>query len=254
MSINQCKSSRLGIVLTVLLISGLSGCLFGDEEELISINIDYNNSESVVEKTYVDGQLESTSPAKINFDFKDTKSKFTIVTFGLEVVELDLESKVTAKEKSNIEVEFYQHGSYELVFFAIDKKDNRVEMSFNVSVDLRIDWTELSTNDPIVLEFDPRPANGGLHAKMIEVESTVENPNILTEFGGGRDVEITWNIIDETNDVCQKNSGVVANGEQLTWETIHFNTYLEHEMVVIYEDGQDSVNVYHSLLITYSTG
>ena len=49
---------------------------------MISINIDYKNSESVVEKTYVDGQLESTSPAKINFDFKDTKSKFTIVTFG----------------------------------------------------------------------------------------------------------------------------------------------------------------------------
>ena len=82
---------------------------------------------------------------------------------------------------------------------------------------------------------------------------TVVSANILTEFGGGRDVEITWNIIDETNDVCQKNSGVVANGEELTWETIHFNTYLEHEMVVIYEDGQDSINIHHSLLITYST-
>ena len=234
------------------MISGLSGCLFGDEEELITIHIDYNNSESVVEKTYVDGQLESTSPAKINFDFKDTSlnSHCYIRTRGRR-------TRFGIKSNCKGEIQYrsgiYQHGSYELVFFAIDKKDNRVEMSFNISVDLRIDWTELSTNDPIVLEFDPRPANGGLHAKMIEVESTVENPNILTEFGGGRDVEITWNIIDETNDVCQKNSGVVANGEQLTWETIHFNTYLDHEMVVIYEDGQDSVNVYHSLLITYST-
>ena len=39
--------------------------------------------------------------------------------------------------------------------------------------------------------------------------------------------------------------------EQILLNTIHFNTYLLHDLSIDYEEGQDSISVNHSLFIVY---
>jgi hypothetical protein len=112
---------------------------------------------------------------------------------------------------------------------------------------------EMNTNNPKSLVFDPTPRNGGEHPIMIELESTVENPEQIQDFGGGQSVQITWNIIDENNDTCQRNSDQVSNGDSVTWTTIHFNTYLVHELLIEYDDGQEDININQSISIIYNS-
>ena len=119
------------------------------------------------------------------------------------------------------------------------------------SVDLRIDWREEATSNPMVLQFDPNPKNGGENPKHIDVSSTVENPSFVEDFSGGQSVEFLWKITDELDDVCQWNTGEVDDGQAQTWNTLHFNTYLIHELSVDYEEGQDLINIDQTVLITY---
>ena len=88
---------------------------------------------------------------------------------------------------------------------------------------------------------------------MIDVFSRVENPSIISDFGGGgQSVQFTWQIIDRIEDVCQKKSSEVEDGESDEWETIHFNTYEDHELMITYDDGQDNINVEHYVTIMYA--
>ena len=45
---------------------------------------------------------------------------------------------------------------------------------------------------------------------MIEFISVVENPSLIEDFEGGQSVQITWNIVDEQNDICQKKTTEIA--------------------------------------------
>jgi hypothetical protein len=38
----------------------------------------------------------------------------------------------------------------------------------------------------------------------------------------------------------------------VTWDTLHFSTYLAHELRINYEDGQDYISVQQSVSILYS--
>ena len=88
---------------------------------------------------------------------------------------------------------------------------------------------------------------------MIEIESTVENPEQIQDFDGDQSVQITWNVVDENDDTCQRNSDQIVNGEQATWTTIHFNTYLVHELIIENEEGQDDININQTVSIIYDS-
>lgn len=230
----------------------LSGCLSGEEEDIgMRLEFSLSTSEDTILHSYVDGDLVSVSDVSVEFDFSNSSSNNDIILFGINTNDSRDSIEVDAKESQTIVVNFSQHGVYEVAVYAIDNDDNYREESVVIKVNYRIDWSEYETNDPQVLPFDPRPPNNGQHATMIEVSSMVENPDLITEFGTGNSVYITWNIIDENNDTCQRYSEQVANGETITWETIHFNTFLLHELVVDNDESEDAVNLAHSIQITY---
>ena len=242
--------SRFAIIL--MFSSILSGCLSGEEEDIgMRLEFSLSTSEGTILHSYVDGDLVSVSDVSVEFDFSNSSSNNDIILFGINTNDSRDSIEVDAKESQTIVVNFSQHGVYEVSVYAIDNDDNYREESVVIKVNYRIDWSEYETNDPQVLPFDPRPPNNGQHATMIEVSSMVENPDLITEFGTGNSVYITWNIIDENNDTCQRYSEQVANGETITWETIHFNTFLLHELVVDNDESEDAVNLAHSIQITY---
>jgi len=153
-----------------------------------------------------------------------------------------------------LSLSFDEHGIHNVTLFAIDDSGARQNESVSIRADLRIEWTESNTNNPIPLEFNPTPDNGGVHPIVIEVNSTVENPSLIDGIGGGgQTVQFSWNIVDELNDVCQSKSGQAEDGSEDTWNTVHFNTYLVHELRITPEDGQDYLNVFQTVSVVYSS-
>lgn len=245
---------RIGFVVIILISISLAGCFSEDEERSgFDLQISYDSLNGTIIQSYSDGELVSSELVTITFDFSDTNSEEQLSIFGIKIYNHSETIEINANDESTIPMEFSEHGIYVLEIYAIDEGGNRESQFLNVQIQLRIDWTEMNTDDPIPLMFDPTPANGGEHPIMIDVESTIENPDPIQEFGNGQSVQITWNIVDEYDDTCQRNSDQVENGDSVTWSTIHFNTYLVHELIVDYDDGQDDINVMHSISIIYNS-
>jgi hypothetical protein len=189
----------------------------------------------------------------IVFDFSQTTSSSSLTTFGLS---LEGEEPLTldASEGSSIAYSFDEHGVHNVSVFAIDATGATQNLTIPITVDLRIEWSEEGTNDPMPLPFNPTPNNGGVHPLIIEINSTVENPSLIDGIGGGgQTVQFSWNIVDELDDTCQSKSGQAEDGSDDTWNTIHFNTYLLHELRIVPEDGQDFLNIQQSVTILYTT-
>ena len=88
-------------------------------------------------------------------------------------------------------------------------------------------------------------------ASVIVIESTLSNPELINNIGGGQDVEVSWQLIDNTQEACQSQPGTVEEGGTATWKTVHFNTDEVHELRVNYEEGQDAIDVEQTILIQY---
>ena len=157
------------------------------------------------------------------------------------------------EDGSILTVNFQSHGKYNLSIYAVSEAGVTEKLAIQLSVDLRILWFENSTSEPTPLDFNPIPDNAGEHPVMIEVESEVSNPSVFNDFSGGQSVQFSWTITDELGDTCQRNDREVSDGASETWETIHFNTFLLHELGVTYNDGQDLIDIYHNVLITYQS-
>lgn len=240
------------LVLALLCGTVLPGCIsFGDASVDLDLQANYSILNGTVVESYVDGQLTSLDSVTIVVDFSETKSEIPLKRFGIEFEGGREAIEIDAKSESSISVEFSTHGLYNLTAYAIDEDSNRASSTETIRIDLQINWVEEDTNSPEKMPFNPIPDNQGVHPSYIEVISTVENPSILEDFGGGRSVDFTWKITDELDDTCQSYSEQVDDGESVTWNTIHFNTYLLHDLSVEYEEGQDSISVSHSVLIIY---
>ena len=90
-------------------------------------------------------------------------------------------------------------------------------------------------------------------ASVIVIESTVHNPELINNIGGGQEVEVSWALIDETQEACQSQPGTVEEGGSATWKTVHFNTDEVHELRVNYEEGQDMIEIEQSVSIQYDS-
>ena len=246
------KHIQTGLVFALLLSFSLAGCISEDAgNEGLDLQVDYDLLNGTIVETYNDGELVSLNSVTIEFDFSKTTSDNKLSIFGIDTNDSRTPIEVNANETSIVSVDFVEHGLYELTLYAIDSDNNQANLSLTVRIDLTIDWTESYTDEPQILTFDPRPSNGGQHPVMIEIESTVENPELITELGNGESVDITWNIVDEYDDTCQRNGAQIANGDQGTWNTIHFNTYLVHELIVEFDEDQDTISIHHWISIIY---
>jgi len=244
---------RSSLVLVLVFGMVLPGCIsFGNDNLELDLQVNHNILNGTVVESYVDGQLTGLDSVIIVMDFTETKSEIPLNRFGV-AFEGDRDAiEIDAKSESSISVEFTTHGLYNITAYAIDEDNNRVSSAETIRIDLEINWVEEDTNSPEKMPFNPIPDNQGVHPSYIEVISTVENPSILQDFGGGQSVDFTWKITDELDDTCQSYSEQVDDGESVTWNTIHFNTYLLHDLSVEYEEGQDSISVSHSVLIIYA--
>ena len=243
---------RSSLVLVLVFGMVLPGCIsFGNDNLELDLQVNHNILNGTVVESYVDGQLTSLDSVTIVVDFTETKSEIPLNRFGV-AFEGDRDAiEIDAKSESSISVDFTTHGLYNITAYAIDEDSNRASSTETIRIDLEINWLEEDTNSPEKMPFNPIPDNQGVHPSYIEVISTVENPSILQDFGGGQSVDFTWKITDELDDTCQSYSEQVDDGESVTWNTIHFNTYLLHDLSVEYDEGQDSISVSHSVLIIY---
>ena len=247
--------ARLRSILVLALLSGMAlpGCIsFGDEVVDLDLQVSHSILNGTVVESYVDGQLIGSESVTIVVDFSETNSENQLKRFGIAFEGDREEIEVDAKSESSISIDFSEHGLYNLTAYAIDEDNNRASSTETIRIDLRIDWVEDDTNNPEKMPFNPIPNNQGVHPSYIEIVSTVENPSIIEDLGGGQSVDFTWKITDELDDTCQSYSEQVDDGESVTWNTIHFNTYLLHDLSVEYEEGQDSISVSHSVSIIYA--
>jgi hypothetical protein len=240
------------MVLVLLCAIAFPGCIsFGDEVVEMDLQVSYSILNGTVVESYLDGQLVDIESVTVVVNFSETKSANALDRFGIEF-DGDREAlEIDAQTSSSISVEFSEHGLFNLTTYVVDEDKNRVSSTDTIRIDLRIDWVEEDTNDPEEMPFNPIPNNQGVHPSYIEIISTVENPSIFEDLGGGQSVDFTWMITDELGDTCQSYSEQVDDGESVTWNTIHFNTYLLHDLRIQYEEGQDSISVSHSVLIIY---
>ena len=237
------------LLVLVLCSSALAGCLSSmDETEKISLELNYEYTNGTIVHSYVDGELESATHVVLDFDFSNTDGMNSLSLFGIELVEREETITVDALAESIVSVEFSSHGMYTLKAFAIDNQGVKETTEIVVRIELRMEWFESNTYEPMPLVIDPIPVHGGASPDTIHIHSKVENPELIA----GREVEFTWSLVDGNEDACQVRNGLVHDGEFADWETIHFNTFQVHELKINYDSGQDYINVDQTVLIAYS--
>ena len=101
------------------------------------------------------------------------------------------------------------------------------------------------------MPIDTQNEAGVEPASALVIESTVFNPDLIANIGGGRDVEVFWELIDSTQVACQSQPGTVSEGESATWKTLDFDTSDAHELRVNYEEGQDAIEIDQVASIQY---
>ena len=241
------------LLVTLLACASLSGCLFSSEDTgQINLQFDYDTQFGTIIETYSEGELVTINPVVVSFEFKNTTSKNPLQTFGVNANDGREPITIDAKIDTFLQVDFTKHGMYNLDIYAVDSHGNVFNQSLVVRIDLRIDWTETDTNAPLSLPFNPEPENQGQHPKMIEIISNVENPPIIDSIGdSGQSVQLTWQLVDELDDICQTRNGQINDGDTMMWQTLYFNTYMLHELRIVMEEGQDLVNVNQSVAILY---
>jgi hypothetical protein len=229
----------------MLLTLPVAGCL---SNETVEISADLAQSEVVVVHTYQNGALVSTEAATVNVDFSGSvaASKYTVeVSDGRDVIQH------APEDGSVISLDIGAHGVHTLTVTAVDSNGRSATRVLTVHVNLQIIWTEEGTQDPSTLAFDPLPEHGGPTADYITIESVVSNPDLIQNLGGGREVDVTWRLIDPLGGACQQHSDVVHEGESAAWNTLHFNTYEAHDLAVDYDEGQDEIDVHHTVIVAY---
>lgn len=240
-------------VLALIACASLSGCLTNQKEDSkIDIIVNADTTNGTIIEAYNDGVLMSTTNVLIEFDFSQTMATNELSIFGIDKMDGTETEEVAVEDSSKIAVNFTEHGIYDITAYAIDEKNHRENFSLTITIELRINWQESDTTEPLPLPFNPVPDNGGENPSMIEIFSQIENPSLIGVGIGGESVQVTWQIVDELNDICQTRNGQVNDGETTTWETLYFNTYLQHELRVVLDDSQESINVNQTIIILYS--
>ncbi len=241
------------MILAVFLLSSATvGCLSSSEENSgIELMVNYQSTNGTIVETYVDGDLQSKSNVILDFDFSTTISEYELVSYGIDPNDGRSPILVPADTSQTVSVEFSEHGIFHLDAFAVDEMESIENLTIIVRIELNIEWNEDTTNEPTSLEIDSIPKNGGPYPSMIIIDSDVENPQLIDNVGGGREVEITWRLFDEAEDACLIRPTTVDEGEIANWKVHHRITNEIHDLRISYDSGQDYIDIDHSISILY---
>ena len=223
-----------------------TGCM-GIVEDDVSLSVEYKHSNGTIVEEYVDGELISRTVVTIDFDFSKTEAS-TPFEFGIWGVGGPLSYDQSGMV---ISVDFSEHGIWDLTAFARTENGARNTEEIVIRIELQIEWEEEGTYDPEHLVIDPVSKFSSVAASSVLIHSKVENPVFIENIGGGREVEISWALIDEVGIVCQSQRGYVGEGEEIEWNTVHFGTYEIHELHIEYEEGQDYIDVSQTVYVQY---
>lgn len=246
------RASPIGLV-CILLSFSLVGCVSDTQPtEGFEFIVDFENTSGTIIHSYVDGDLVSTSNVFLDFDFSNTVSSNQLIEFGIRLVHNGDTTSVNPDLTSQISIEFTHHGIYEIIAYAIGENGHEESKSIIVRIENEINWLESNTYNPKPITINPIPNPLGIFPASIIIDSTIENPVLIENIGGGREVEVTWSLFDQQEDACQTKNDIIYEGEEVNWNTIHFNTYEVHDLTISYDEGQDYINIDHSILIQYS--
>lgn len=246
------RASPIGLV-CILLSFSLVGCVSDTQPtEGFELIVDFENTSGTIVHSYVDGDLVSTSNVLLDFDFSNTVSSNQLIEFGIRLVHNGDTTSVNPDLTSQISIEFTHHGIYEIIAYAIGENGHEESKSIIVRIENEINWLESNTYNPKPITINPIPNPLGIFPASIIIDSTIENPVLIENIGGGREVEVTWSLFDQQEDACQTKNDIIYEGEEVNWNTIHFNTYELHDLTISYDDGQDYINIDHTILIQYS--
>lgn len=240
--------SSLAMFVPFILLSGCMG-LASDDSSRFDLNVEADSQYGMILTSYDDGMQKSISFPVITFDFSESANYGQGSSFG--VVPGDDREPITTDslDATEIVVEFTVHGLYSVTAFGIDQDGHREDQVIEVMIEQHIDWYENDTGVPEEFVFDSTPGNGGPIPSHFLLNSTVQNPSIIVF--DGRDVDVRWDVVNQEV-VCQTAGENIGNGDTGFWKTLHFGPLSVHEIHLIIEDGQDRVNVHHSLEIRYS--
>ena len=246
------RASPIGLV-CILLSFSLVGCVSDTQPtEGFELIVDFENTSGTIVHSYVDGDLVSTSNVLLDFDFSNTVSSNQLIEFGIRLVHNGDTTSVNPDLTSQISIEFTHHGIYEIMAYAIGENGHEESKSIIVRIENEINWLESNTYNPKPITINPIPNPLGIFPASIIIDSTIENPVLIENIGGGREVEVTWSLFDQQEDACQTKNDIIYEGEEVNWNTIHFNTYELHDLTISYDEGQDYINIDHTILIQYS--
>ena len=242
------KLSSSALFVPLLLLSGCMG-LASDDSSGFDLNVEADSQYGMILTSYEDGIQRSNSFPVITFDFSESANYGHGSSFGI-VLEDGREPIITdSVDATEITVEFTVHGFYSITAFGIDQDGNRLDQVIEVMIKQDIDWYENDTGTPEEFVFDSTPGNKAPIPSHFLLNSTVQNPSVI-DFDG-RDVDVRWDVVNQEG-VCQTAGESIGNGDTGFWRTLHFGPLSVHEIHLIIEDGQDRVNVHHSLRIMYS--
>ena len=246
------RASPIALV-CILLSFSLVGCVSDTQPtEGFELIVDFENTSGTIVHSYVDGDLVSTSNVLLDFDFSNTVSSNQLIEFGIQLVHNGDTTSVNPDLTSQISIEFTHHGIYEIMAYAIGENGHEESKSIIVRIENEINWLESNTYNPKPITINPIPNPLGIFPASIIIDSTIENPVLIENIGGGREVEVTWSLFDQQEDACQTKNDIIYEGEEVNWNTIHFNTYELHDLTISYDEGQDYINIDHTILIQYS--
>ena len=246
------RASPIALV-CILLSFSLVGCVSDTQPtEGFELIVDFENTSGTIVHSYVDGDLVSTSNVFLDFDFSNTVSSNQLIEFGIRLVHNGDTTSVNPDLTSQISIEFTHHGIYEIIAYAIGENGHEESKSIIVRIENEINWLESNTYNPKPITINPIPNPLGIFPASIIIDSTIENPVLIENIGGGREVEVTWSLFDQQEDACQTKNDIIYEGEEVNWNTIHFNTYELHDLTISYDEGQDYINIDHTILIQYS--
>ena len=212
-------------IVCLLLSSGCLG-LVSNEEIQTKLVVDVDQSTQLIETSYEQGEMISSSTATFTFDFSQTDSDVSVHTYGIDIDD-GRTFAIDASEQQTISLDFERHGMYIVTAYAIDSRDIRVQELHTLVVEQVITWAEENTGNPECMFFEANPGNDGPHPSYFVLNSTVSDGQCL----GHREI--------------------IENGDSFTWNTMHFAPVEMHEIELTIREGQDSLDVNQRLEIRY---
>ena len=146
------------------------------------------------------------------------------------------------------------HGVFGVTLSAEDDEGNSHSIEVKVRIDMHTVWTE-STTTSSAMSFDATPdcEDGEPLPDRITISSTADNPN--NGFFGGANSDVTWTLVNPSDEEIASNSGTVGEGQSQTWDYTSRDTAegVWKLNVEVAENGDD-VNVSNDVTIAYPEG